>query len=122
MYRALAFAAFELLVSGSALAQPSGPPPSFQAADVHVSQLSSFSYFVFRGGFYSSERSRLEHRGSHVWQGDTLVEHSKWKIRGIILTFERRLTFSDDESELNIGERIIGTEGEAEGSFKVSLR
>lgn len=69
-----------------------------------------------------NERSRIEHRGSHEWQGDTLVEHSKWKIRGVILSFERRLTFSDDESELSIAERIIGPQGEAGGGFKVALK
>jgi hypothetical protein len=68
------------------------------------------------------ERRRLEHRGSHEWQGERLVEHSKWKIRGFVLAFERRLTFSDDESELNIAERVIGPRGEAEGSFKVALK
>ena len=69
-----------------------------------------------------NERSRIEHRGSHEWQGDTLVEHSKWKVRGVILSFERRLTFSADESELSIAERIIGPQGEAGGSFKVALK
>ena len=69
-----------------------------------------------------NEHRRIEHRGSHEWQGDTLVEHSKWKIRGIILSFERRLTFSDDENELSIAERIVGPQGEAGGSFRVALK
>ena len=68
------------------------------------------------------ERRRIEHRSSHEWEGDTLVEKSKWKMRGIVLTFERRLTFLGDESELNIDERIIGPESEASGSFKIRLR
>jgi outer membrane lipoprotein-sorting protein len=70
----------------------------------------------------SNERRQIEHRGSHEWQGDTLVERSKWKIRGIVLEFERRLTFSDDEEGLSIAERIKGPQGDAEGSFKISLK
>jgi hypothetical protein len=41
------------------------------------------------GGFIeggTDDERRLEHRGSHEWDGDTLVEHSKWKIRGMTLT------------------------------------
>jgi outer membrane lipoprotein-sorting protein len=77
------------------------------------------------GGFIQhgpDERSRIEHRGSHKWQGDTLIEHSKWRMRGMDLTFERRLTFSGDEKELNIAERIEGPGGEAGGSFKLPLK
>jgi outer membrane lipoprotein-sorting protein len=71
------------------------------------------------GGFvqHSSDgQRRLEHHGSHKWDGDTLVEHSKWKIRGVSLTFERRLTFSADEKELHVAERIMGPKGEVESS------
>jgi hypothetical protein len=71
------------------------------------------------GGFvqHSSDgQRRLEHHGSHQWDGDTLVEHSKWKIRGMSLIFERRLTFSVDEKELHVAERITGPKGEVESS------
>jgi hypothetical protein len=77
------------------------------------------------GGFMQhgpDERRRLEFSGSHEWQGDTLVEHSKWKIRGMTLVFERRLTFSVDETELHITERIKGPQGDTEGSFKLPVK
>ena len=64
----------------------------------------------------SDGQRRLEHSGSHKWDGDTLVEHSKWKIRGMSLIFERRLTFSVDEKELHVAERITGPKGEVESS------
>ena len=64
----------------------------------------------------SDGQQRLEHHGSHEWDGDTLVEHSKWKIRGMSLAFERRLTFLVDEKELHITERITGPKGEVESS------
>ena len=55
---------------------------------------------------------RVEHRHSHEW-GDTLIERYKLRVYGIDLTFERRLTFSEDRRELRVSERIIGTNGEA---------
>lgn len=67
------------------------------------------------------DRRRLEHRGSHEWRGDTLVEHSKWKIRGMTLKFERRLTFSADGRELHIAERVTGPNGEAESSCSLRV-
>jgi hypothetical protein len=75
------------------------------------------------GGFGSRSRDgqRLEHRGSHEWDGDTLVEHSVWQIRGMKLTFERRLTFSADRKELNVDERVIGPKGDAETSCKLPV-
>ncbi|MGO9258294.1 MAG: LolA family protein [Bryobacteraceae bacterium] len=76
------------------------------------------------GGFVHQdpdEKRRLEHRGSHEWEGDTLVEHSKWKIRGIKLTFERRLTFSDGGTELSVAERIAGPKGEVETTCKLPV-
>jgi hypothetical protein len=47
---------------------------------------------------------------------------SKWKIRGMTLTFERRLTFSADEKELHVTERIAGPEGEIENSCRLPVR
>jgi hypothetical protein len=81
--------------------------------------MSGGSGFIQQG---QNERQCLEHRGSHEWEGDTLVEHSKWKIRGITLIFERRLTFSEDETELHVTERIKGPRGETEGSFKLPVK
>jgi hypothetical protein len=77
------------------------------------------------GGFVehgSDDPLRLEHWGSHEWEGDTLVEHSKWKIRGMTLSFERRLKFSADDKELHVAERITGPKGEVESSCSLPLR
>lgn len=63
-----------------------------------------------------SNQRRLEHRTSHEWEGDAVVEHSQWKIGGISLTFERRVTFSAGGQQLHITERITGPGGEAESS------
>jgi hypothetical protein len=60
---------------------------------------------------------RIEHRGSHSWEGDTLVEHSRLKMRGMVLEFERRLTFSADGTELRVGERLSGPKGSVDGEF-----
>jgi hypothetical protein len=65
-------------------------------------------------------RQSLEHRTSHEWQGDTLVEHSTWKIGETTLVLERRLTFAADE--VHVAERIKGPRGETEGSFKVPIK
>jgi hypothetical protein len=76
------------------------------------------------GGFIEGgpdERRRMEHRGWHEWQGDILVEHSKWKIRGMTLTFERRLKFSADENELQVDERIAGPGGETRTNSTLAL-
>jgi hypothetical protein len=43
---------------------------------------------------------------SHDWAGDTLIERSRLKLHGLELSFERRLTVSDDRKELRIVERI----------------
>jgi hypothetical protein len=76
------------------------------------------------GGFVQhgpDDRHRLEHHGSHEWQGETLIEHSKWKIRGITLTFERHLTFSADGKELHIRERVAGPQGQKQADFTLPL-
>ena len=67
------------------------------------------------GGFAKGapdDPDRLEHHGWHEWEGQTLVEHSRWKLRGVTLTFDRRLTFSSDKKELQIAERASGPAGE----------
>jgi hypothetical protein len=68
------------------------------------------------------QAKRVEHRGSHSWDGDTLVEQSRWKMRGLLLQFERRLSFSEDGAELRVGERISGPRGTVESDFLVPLR
>lgn len=77
-----------------------------------------------RGGFIensSDNERRLEHQGSHEWDGDTLVEHSKWRMRGMTLLFERRLTFSVDGKELHIAERITSPKGEVTGNHSLPV-
>lgn len=70
---------------------------------------------------HNSNQGRLEHRSSHEWDGETLVEHSKWIIRGKTLTFERRLTFSIDDKELQVAERITGPKGEVESNCRLQV-
>lgn len=91
------------------------PPPGAKP----MTRPRSGSGFIHPG---RNERERLEHHGSHEWDGDTLIEHSEWKIRGVILNFERRLAFSDGDSELRVDERITVPQGETQGSFKVPLK
>jgi outer membrane lipoprotein-sorting protein len=64
---------------------------------------------------------RFEHRHSHEWVGDTLIERYKLRMHGIDLTFERRLTFSEDRRELKVSERIIGPNGEATHDLSLPL-
>lgn len=76
------------------------------------------------GGFIENsvdEAKRVEHSGSHSWDGDTLVEHSRWKMRGLLLQLERRLLFSADGTELRVRERINGPKGTVEGELVVPL-
>lgn len=93
------------------------PPPGATSAGCGVSA-SGGSGFSENSG---DDAKRVEHRGSHSWDGDTLVEQSRWKMRGLLLEFERRLSFSADGSELRIGERIRGPRGTIEGAFDVPL-
>ena len=71
------------------------------------------------GGFVQAgpdEKHRLEYQNSHKWQGETLVDRSRWKLLGMLLTFERRLTFSEDGADLRVAERVTSPKGEAETS------
>ena len=77
------------------------------------------------GGFMRSERGsgrRYEHWGSHEFDGDTLVDRSRWRMRGVDLNFERRFTFSPDESELRVVERVRGPHEEKEITATIRLR
>jgi hypothetical protein len=66
-------------------------------------------------------RGRFEHRHSDEWVGDTLIERYKLRMHGVDLIFERRLTFSEDRSELKVSERIIGPTGEVTHDLSVPL-
>ena len=65
--------------------------------------------------------NRFEEWHSHQWAGDTLVEHTKLKVWGLDLAIERRLTLSEDRSELRIVERITGPKGQTEREFSVPM-
>jgi outer membrane lipoprotein-sorting protein len=84
--------------------------------------------FISSGGgggfakFANDDPRHIEHRGSHEWEGDTLIEHSKWKLRGTTLSFERRLTFSEGRDELQIVERATSPEDTAETSSSLRLK
>ena len=67
------------------------------------------------------DAKRVEYRSSHSWEGDTLVEQSRWKMRGLQLEFERRLSFAADRTELRVGERISGPRGTLKGEFHLPL-
>ena len=77
------------------------------------------------GGFIarSEDNGRgVEQRGSHYWEGETLVDETRWRMRGVTLTFQRRLTFSEDSAELHVGERLDGPKGIVEGNYSVRLK
>ena len=93
------------------------PPDAAEMAAGRCGVTMSASGGFIEGG--ADDERRLEHRGSHEWDGDTLVEHSKWKIRGMTLDFERRLSFS--EGELRVAERVTGPKGKAEASYRLPL-
>jgi outer membrane lipoprotein-sorting protein len=77
------------------------------------------------GGSGFAERrpdgNRVEHRSSHEWEGDTLVERSTWRMRGMTLEFERRLTYSPDAAELRIQERVTGPKGDTETNLTLPV-
>jgi hypothetical protein len=49
------------------------------------------------------------------------VDHSRWKVRGVVLNFERRLTFSADGKEVRVEERIRGPLEEVTGEFRLGV-
>lgn len=64
----------------------------------------------------------IEHRGSHEWEGDTLVEHSTWKLRGVSVAFERRMQFADKGAELQVEEIATGPHGRERSRMAVRLK
>jgi len=99
------------------------PPPGSQLEDhtgggVGFVSGGSGSGFSTRG---RDQKKQLEFNGWHEWEGDILVEHGKWKMRGIELALERRFTFSEDEKELTVTEKITGPKGAAEMSCRLPV-
>jgi hypothetical protein len=109
---------------------PMFPADTFQFvppddADVSAGPCGRLSFSGGGGGFASSGddgSGRMEHRGSHEWEGETLVEHSKWKLRGTTLLFERRLTFSEGADELQILERAESPSDKSETRSSLRLK
>lgn len=64
---------------------------------------------------------RFESHHQHEWVGETLVERYKLRVHGIDLSFERRLTFSEDRRELMVSERITGPRGETTRDLTLPL-
>ncbi len=50
-----------------------------------------------------------------------MIERYKLRAHGFDVTFERRLTFSDDRRELKVSERIIGPKGEVTHALTLPL-
>jgi hypothetical protein len=96
------------------------PPPGSQPEDFTGSAgwIGGGSGFSRHSG---DPKQHLEFQGSHNWEGDVLVEHGKWKMRGIQFDLERRFEFSDDEKELRVTEKITGPQGNAEMSCKLPV-
>jgi outer membrane lipoprotein-sorting protein len=69
----------------------------------------------FRGG----QQFQTSH--SHQWAGDTLVGQMRYKMWGFEIVFERRLSLSDDRSEVLVVERVIGPKGQTEREFSVPV-
>jgi hypothetical protein len=76
------------------------------------------------GGFIrgaANGREGFAHQGSHEWQGETLVEHSRWSVRGVVLTFARHMTFSAGNKSVEIVEKATGPKGQAETTSTLDL-
>ena len=63
----------------------------------------------------------MEERHSSEWLGKTYIQRHNLRLRGMDLSFERRLTFSEDGRELHIAERISGPKGQTQGDFTIPL-
>jgi len=66
-------------------------------------------------------RGRFARHRAYEWEGETLIERSDIKMHDVDLIFERRLTLSEDRSELKVSERIIGPAGEVTHDLSVPL-
>ncbi len=82
--------------------------------------------FSSGGGFAGSHgagdgKRTYESHHSHDWDGDTLIERYKLRMQGVDVTFERRLTFSEDRRELRISETIASAKGQTTHDFVLPL-
>jgi outer membrane lipoprotein-sorting protein len=74
-----------------------------------------------RARFSGDEKGWVESSHSGDWAGDAFVEEYKLKLRGIQLTFERRLSFSEGLTEVHVSERITSPKGETEHDFLIPV-
>jgi hypothetical protein len=70
--------------------------------------------------FAGDRKNWIESSSSSDWADDAYVERSNLRIRGVGLTFERRIVFSEDQKEIRITERISGTKGNVEHDFVIA--
>jgi len=70
--------------------------------------------------FAGDKTKWIESSSSSDWAGDAYVERSNLRIRGVGITFERRIVFSEDQMEIRITERISGPDGNVEHDFVIA--
>ena len=76
----------------------------------------------FAGSYGSAgEKRTYESHHSHEWDGEVLIERYKLRLHGADVTFERRLTFSEDRRELRISETIASAKGQTDHDFVLPL-
>jgi hypothetical protein len=63
----------------------------------------------------------ISNMNQHHWDGETLVEQSRWTFRGHEITFERRWKLSDDGKEVRLSERIVGPKGEQRRAVSIPV-
>ncbi len=76
------------------------------------------------GGFRrpaANGRREMERHSSNEWQGETLVETSRWRIGDATFTIERRMKFSEGNKSVEIVERATGAKGENEIRYGIEL-
>jgi outer membrane lipoprotein-sorting protein len=69
--------------------------------------------------FGRDKKNWVESSSSSDWAGDAYVERSNLRLRGVGLTFERRIVFSEDQKEIRVRERIPGPNGNVEHDFVI---
>jgi hypothetical protein len=77
--------------------------------------------FAFGRGSGAGGGGRIATSRHRSQDGETMIDTYKLKAHGLDLTFERRLTFSQDGRELTISERIIGPRGETTRDLTMPL-
>jgi len=71
--------------------------------------------------FDAARGGQFENWHSHDWAGSTLIDTSKLRLHGLNLTFERRLTLSDDRRQMHVVERITSPAGQSAREFSIPV-